>query len=101
MAAASGIHAILLSGGSAFGLNAATGVMTYLEEQGIGFETRIAKVPLVVASCIFDLGCGDDVRPDAAMAMPLAMPPLMVNSAKAATEPGQGRPSENSAVLTI
>ena len=67
MAAASGIHAILLSGGSAFGLNAATGVMTYLEEQGIGFETRIAKVPLVVASCIFDLGCGDDVRPDAAM----------------------------------
>ena len=67
MAAASGIHAILLSGGSAFGLNAATGVMTCLEEQGIGFETRIAKVPLVVASCIFDLGCGDDVRPDAAM----------------------------------
>lgn len=67
MAAASGIHAILLSGGSAFGLNASTGVMQYLEEQHIGFDTRICKVPLVVESCIYDLGCGDNVRPDAAM----------------------------------
>ncbi|MGN0948715.1 P1 family peptidase [uncultured Megasphaera sp.] len=67
MAAASGIHAILLSGGSAFGLNASTGVMQYLEEKGIGFETRVCKVPLVVESCIYDLGCGDNVRPDAAM----------------------------------
>ncbi len=66
MAAASGIHAILLSGGSAFGLNASTGVMQYLEEQHIGFDTRICKV-LVVESCIYDLGCGDNVRPDAAM----------------------------------
>ncbi len=66
-AAAEKIHAVLLSGGSAFGLNAATGVMTYLEEQGIGFPTRICKVPLVVASCIYDLGCGQNVRPDAAM----------------------------------
>lgn len=67
MAAASGIHAILLSGGSAFGLNASTGVMQYLEEAHIGFDTRICKVPLVVESCIYDLGCGDNVRPDAAM----------------------------------
>ena len=67
MAAASGIHAILLSGGSAFGLNASAGVMQYLEEQRIGFDTRICKVPLVVESCIYDLGCGDNVRPDAAM----------------------------------
>lgn len=67
MAAASGIHAILLSGGSAFGLNASAGVMQYLEEQHIGFDTRICKVPLVVESCIYDLGCGDNVRPDAAM----------------------------------
>ena len=67
MAAASGIHAILLSGGSAFGLNASTGVMQYLEEKGIGFDTRVCKVPLVGESCIYDLGCGDNVRPDAAM----------------------------------
>ncbi len=66
-AAAEQIHAILLSGGSAFGLNAAAGVMQYLEERNIGFDTAICKVPLVVASCIFDLGCGANVRPDAAM----------------------------------
>lgn len=66
-AAAEQIHAVLLSGGSAFGLNAAAGVMQYLEERGIGFDTAVCKVPLVVASCIFDLGCGADVRPDAAM----------------------------------
>jgi hypothetical protein len=41
--------------------------MQYLEEQHIGFDTRICKVPLVVESCIYDLGCGDNVRPDAAM----------------------------------
>lgn len=67
VAAASGIHAILLSGGSAFGLNASAGVMQYLSEHNIGFDTRICKVPLVVQSCIYDLGCGDNVRPDAAM----------------------------------
>jgi L-aminopeptidase/D-esterase-like protein len=66
-AAAAMIHAVLLSGGSAYGLDAAGGVMKYLEEHGIGFDTRICKVPLVAASCIYDLGCGDNVRPDAAM----------------------------------
>ena len=66
-AAAECIHAVLLSGGSAFGLNAAAGVMQYLEERHIGFETGICKVPLVVASCIYDLGCGANVHPDAAM----------------------------------
>ena len=66
-AAAERIHAVLLSGGSAFGLNAAAGVMQYLEEHDIGFDTRICKVPLVLASCIYDLGCGRNVRPDAAM----------------------------------
>jgi L-aminopeptidase/D-esterase-like protein len=66
-AAAEMIHAVVLSGGSAYGLDAAGGVMRYLEEHGIGFETRICKVPLVVSSCIYDLGCGDNVRPDAAM----------------------------------
>lgn len=66
-AAADRIHAVLLSGGSAYGLDAAGGVMRYLEEHDIGFDTRICKVPLVVASCIYDLGCGSNVRPDAAL----------------------------------
>ena len=61
------INAILLSGGSAFGLDAATGVMRYLEERGIGFRTRSAVVPIVVGAVIFDLATGrPDVRPDAA-----------------------------------
>jgi L-aminopeptidase/D-esterase-like protein len=61
-------HAIVLAGGSAFGLEAATGVVRYLEEKGIGFDTRVAKVPIVPAAILFDLGMGrSDVRPDAAM----------------------------------
>jgi L-aminopeptidase/D-esterase-like protein len=61
-------HAIVLAGGSAFGLEAATGVVRYLEEQGIGFDVQVAKVPIVPAAILFDLGIGDAaVRPDAAM----------------------------------
>lgn len=68
MAAAQAIHAVLLSGGSAFGLDAAGGVMQYLEERNIGFDVGITKVPLVCQSCLFDLGVGDfRVRPDKAM----------------------------------
>lgn len=62
------VHALVLSGGSAYGLNSAGGVMQYLEEQGIGFSVVGQIVPLVVGSCIFDLGYGDGkVRPDHAM----------------------------------
>lgn len=62
------IHAVLLSGGSAFGLDAAGGVMQYLEKQNIGFDVGITKVPLVCSSCIFDLGIGSmSTRPDQAM----------------------------------
>lgn len=69
VAAAEGINAVLLSGGSAFGLDAAGGVQAYLEERGIGFDVGITKVPLVSQSCLFDLGVGRaDVRPTAAMA---------------------------------
>ena len=69
IAAAEGINAVLLSGGSAFGLDAAGGVQRYLEERDIGFETGVAKVPLVSQSCLFDLGVGDKTaRPDGAMA---------------------------------
>ncbi len=69
LADASGIHAILLSGGSAFGLDAAGGVMQYLEAKGIGYQAGPFKVPLVCQSCVFDLMLGDGtVRPDANMA---------------------------------
>lgn len=62
------IHALVLAGGSAFGLEAAGGVVGYLEEQGIGFDTGVAKVPIVPTAILFDLGIGDSRRrPDAAM----------------------------------
>ena len=68
LTAAQTIHAVVLAGGSAFGLGAASGVMEYLEEQGIGYDVGITRVPLVVQSDIFDLTVGDaKVRPDAAM----------------------------------
>ncbi len=67
-AAAEAIHAILLSGGSAFGLDAAGGVQQYLEERGIGFDVGVTKVPLVCQSCLFDLTVGDAfTRPDREM----------------------------------
>ena len=69
VAQAEAIHAILLSGGSAFGLDAAGGVMKYLEDRNIGFDVGVTKVPLVSQSCLFDLSVGAvNVRPDAAMA---------------------------------
>ena len=62
------VHAVLLSGGSAFGLDAAGGVVRYLEERGVGFNVGVARVPIVPAAILFDLGIGRaDVRPDAAM----------------------------------
>src|SRR5512143_215089 len=62
------VHAVLLSGGSAFGLDAAGGVVRYLEERGVGFNVHVARVPIVPAAILFDLGIGRaDVRPDAAM----------------------------------
>jgi L-aminopeptidase/D-esterase-like protein len=62
------VHGLLLSGGSAFGLDAAGGVMRYLEERGHGFRVGRACVPIVPAAIIFDLSVGDpSVRPDAAM----------------------------------
>ncbi|MBT9260144.1 MAG: P1 family peptidase [Clostridiales bacterium] len=62
------VHGVVLSGGSAFGLDAASGVMAYLEEQGIGLETGYAKVPIVAAASLYDLGFGSShVRPDKAM----------------------------------
>ena len=63
------IHSILLSGGSAFGLDAAGGVMKYLEERNLGFDVGVTKVPLVTQSCLFDLTVADAFkRPDQTMA---------------------------------
>lgn len=59
------IHSVVLAGGSAFGLEAASGVMSYLEEQGVGFDVGVTKVPIVASAVIFDLNVGDyRIRPD-------------------------------------
>jgi L-aminopeptidase/D-esterase-like protein len=58
------VHAVVLSGGSAFGLDAASGAVRYLEERGVGFDVRVARVPIVPAAILFDLGVGNPrVRP--------------------------------------
>ncbi len=62
------IHALVFAGGSAFGLDAASGVMRWCEERGIGFDTGVARIPIVPAVILFDLRIGDAKRrPDAAM----------------------------------
>ncbi|MHB1356716.1 MAG: P1 family peptidase [Anaerolineae bacterium] len=61
------VQAVLLTGGSAYGLAAADGVMRYLEEQGLGYDTGSARVPIVPAAVLYDLGFGSaKIRPDAA-----------------------------------
>lgn len=61
------VHAVLLAGGSAFGLDAAGGVMRWLDERGIGMQVGPARVPIVPAAVLFDLPLGDHrIRPDAA-----------------------------------
>src|SRR5579875_2752875 len=60
------IHALLLAGGSAFGLDAAGGVMSYLRERNMGFDTLVARVPIVPAAIIFDVDIGSPpAYPDA------------------------------------
>lgn len=77
------VHAVVLAGGSAFGLDAATGVMRYLEEQKIGLQTGAARVPIVSAAILYDLSLGRaDIRPDAAMGY------------RAATSASSRRPAE-------
>ncbi len=62
------IHAVLLSGGSSFGLDAASGVMQFMEEKGIGFDAFVTKIPIVCGAVLFDLTIGDHrVRPDKEM----------------------------------
>jgi L-aminopeptidase/D-esterase-like protein len=62
------VHAITLAGGSAFGLDAASGVVRWLAERDIGFNTGVARVPIVPAAILFDLGLGSsNIHPDAEM----------------------------------
>ena len=62
------VHAIVLSVGSAYGLDATSGVMKYLEEHGIAFDVGVTKVPIVASAVIFDLNIGDyRIRPDLIM----------------------------------
>lgn len=64
------VHAIVLSGGSAYGLEASCGVMEYLEERNVGFDVSVAKVPIVCQAVLFDLAFGDPkARPDKQMAI--------------------------------
>lgn len=67
------VHAVVLSGGSAFGLDASSGVMNYLEEKRVGFDVGVTKVPIVSSAVIFDLDIGNhNVRPDAEMGLQAA-----------------------------
>jgi len=90
------VHAVLLTGGSAFGLDAASGVMAFLEKKHIGFETGFAKVPIVVGAALYDLGVGDPkIRPDFSAGMaacedafrpgPFAHPSTQVGAGTGAT----------------
>ena len=78
-------HAVLLTGGSAFGLDAAGGVMQFLEERGVGFPAGPVRVPIIPSAVIFDLGVGDPkVRPDREMGYRAC-----VNATNAQVEMGQ------------
>ena len=62
------IHAVMLSVGSAYGLDAASGAMQYLEEHGVGFDMSVARVPIVCGASLFDLSVGNPhIRPDKEM----------------------------------
>lgn len=83
------VDAVVLSGGSAFGLSAADGVVSALEAQGRGFETKATNVPIVVAMSLYDLGVGDaSVRPgptEGAMALAACSPDPAVGPVGAGT----------------
>ncbi len=77
-------HAVVLTGGSAYGLNSAGGVMRYLEERGIGYDVGVTRVPIVATAALNDLAFGDHrIRPDAAMGYSACL-----NASKKNTEQG-------------
>lgn len=85
------IHAVLLAGGSAFGLDAAAGVMQYLEEHQVGRDVRVTKVPIVCGAVLFDLKCGDyKVRPDQKMGYQACQNASSLNPANGSVGAGTG-----------
>jgi L-aminopeptidase/D-esterase-like protein len=85
------VHAIVLAGGSAYGLDAASGVMRYLEEKKIGFNTGAARVPIVPSAILYDLAIGRaDVRPDPAMGYRAAASASSAAPAEGNTGAGMG-----------
>lgn len=85
------VHAVVLSGGSAFGLDASSGVMNYLEDQGIGFDVGVTNVPIVSSAVIFDLDIGDyRIRPDAEMGYAAAKKATTAQSAQGNVGAGKG-----------
>jgi len=85
------IHALVFAGGSAFGLDAAAGVMRWCEERGIGFDTGVARVPIVPAAILFDLRLGNPQRrPDAAMGYAAAQAAVEVPVAEGNVGAGTG-----------
>lgn len=85
------VHGVLLSGGSAYGLNAASGIMKYLEERNIGLDVSVCKVPIVVAAVIFDLSIGDPfVRPDEKMGYEACQKATIDNNSQGIVGAGTG-----------
>ncbi len=85
------VHALVLTGGSAFGLDAASGVVRYLEERGVGFATPFGAVPIVPAAVLYDLSVGDPrVRPDAAAGYAAAAAATSAPVAEGAVGAGTG-----------
>lgn len=84
------VHAVVLSGGSAFGLEASCGVMEELAAHGIGFQLGEACVPIVTGACLFDLLVGQNAHPDAAMGAAAAREALSPAYAGALTEGNVG-----------
>ena len=85
------VHAILLAGGSAFGLDAAAGVMQYLEEGDIGFDVQVTRVPVVCGAVLFDLALGDHrIRPDKEMGYEACMNAGTSDSAQGNVGAGAG-----------
>jgi L-aminopeptidase/D-esterase-like protein len=85
------VHAVLLTGGSAFGLAAADGVVRWLEERQIGFNVGIARVPIVPGAVLFDLDIGRaDIRPDAEMGYAACQAAILGRKAPHAGSVGAG-----------
>ncbi|QVL35903.1 P1 family peptidase [Aminirod propionatiphilus] len=85
------IHAVFLAGGSAFGLDAASGIMTYLEERGVGFDVAVTTVPIVCGAALFDLTVGDGrVRPDRFMGYQACLDAVEEEPARGSVGAGTG-----------